>query len=113
MVTPKFSRNFACRKCYGNIGEAVEQKEKLCDALETVREFTYLGERVNAGGGCEVAVTARTGCRWVKIREYCELLYGRRIPLKLKGAVYESYLRPAMLYGSEAWCLKESEIGIL
>ena len=27
----------------------------------------------------------------------------------LKEAVYESYMRPAILYGSEAWCLKESE----
>ena len=25
-VTPKFSRNFACRKCEGNIGEAVKQE---------------------------------------------------------------------------------------
>ena len=31
----------------------------------------------------------------------------------LKGAVYKSYVRPAMLYGSEAWCLKESVMVIL
>ena len=62
MVTPKFSRNSTCRKCEGNIGEAVEQEEKLCDEVETVREFTYLGDRVSAGGGCEAAVTARTRC---------------------------------------------------
>ena len=30
-----------------------------------------------------------------------------------KGAVYKSYVRPAILYGSEALCLKESEMGIL
>ena len=42
-----------------------------------------------------------------------ELLYGRRFPLRLKGAVYESYLRLAILYGSEACCLKECEMGIL
>ena len=35
------------------------------------------------------------------------------LPLRLKGAVYESYVRPPMLYGSEAWCLKECEMGIL
>ena len=35
-VTTKFSRNFVCRKCEGNIGEAVEQEEKLCDEVETV-----------------------------------------------------------------------------
>ena len=41
-----------------------------------------------------------------------ELQYGRRLPPKLKGAVCKSYARPAVLYGSEEWCLKESEIGI-
>ena len=45
--------------------------------------------------------------------ECSELLYGRRFPLKLKGAVYKSYVRPTILCGSEAWWLKESEMGIL
>ena len=40
----------------------MEQEEKLCDEVETVREFTYFGDRVSVGGGCEVVVTARTGC---------------------------------------------------
>ena len=41
MATPKFSRNFTCRKCEensekceGNTGEAVEQEEKSCDGSE-------------------------------------------------------------------------------
>ena len=38
----------------------MEQEEKLCDEVETVRKFTYLGNRVSAGGGCEAAVNART-----------------------------------------------------
>ena len=71
-VTPKFSRNFTCRKCEGNIGEAVELEEKLCEVL-TVREFTYLGDRVNVGGGYEAAVTATTRYGWVKFRECSEL----------------------------------------
>ena len=56
-MNPKFSRNYTCRKCEGSIGEAVEQEGKLCDEVETVREFTYLGDRVSTGGGGEVAVT--------------------------------------------------------
>ena len=36
--------------------------EKLCDEVETVREFTYLGDRMSAGGGCEAVVTVRTRC---------------------------------------------------
>ena len=78
--------------------------------MERVREFTYLGERVSAGGGCETSVTARTRCGWVKFGECSELMYGRRFPLRLKMAVCQSYVRPAILYGSEAWCLRECEM---
>ena len=46
----KVSKHFTCRKCEGNIGERVEQEERLCDEVETVREFPYLGDRVSAGG---------------------------------------------------------------
>ena len=67
----------------------------------------------SASARCEAAVTARKRCGWVKFRECGELLYGRRFSLRLKGAVYKSYIKPAILYGSEAWCLKKSEMGIL
>ena len=71
------------------------------------KEYAYLCDRVNAGGGFADAVTARTRCGWVKSRECGELLYGR-FPLRLKGAVYRSYVKPAMLHGSEARCLRGS-----
>ena len=41
------------------------------------------------------------------------LLYGRRFLLRLKGAVYRSYVKTAVLYGSKARCQLESEMGIL
>ena len=98
----------------GNIGEAVEHEDKLCDEVQTVQELTYLGDRVIAGGGCETALTASTNCGWVKLRGCSELLYGRRFFLKLKGAVHRCYLSPAILYGTGEWCLKESEMrGVL
>ena len=37
MVTEKFYGNFLYRRCVGNVGEAVEQEEKLCDGVKTVR----------------------------------------------------------------------------
>ena len=67
---------------------------------------------MTAVGGCETAVTVRTRCGWVKPMECGELLCGMRCPLELKGVVYGSYVRPEILYGSEAWCLRESEMGI-
>ena len=72
----------------------MEQEEKLDYEVETEKEFTYLGDKVSAGGGCEAAATARTSCGWVKFLECSELLHGR-FPLKVKGAVYKKYVRPA------------------
>ena len=41
-------------------------------------------------------MTARTRCGLVKFRVCDELLFGRRY-----------YVRPVILYGCEAWCLKK------
>ena len=39
-VTPMHSRNFASKEYEGNIGEALEMEEQLCDEVKIVREFT-------------------------------------------------------------------------
>ena len=44
----------------------MEKEEKLCDRVETVRDFTYLSDRVSACEGYEAAVTDRTRCGWAK-----------------------------------------------
>ena len=38
----------------------MDQEVNLCDDVETVRQFTYLGDMVSASGECEATVTART-----------------------------------------------------
>ena len=62
---------------------------------------------MNVGEGCEAAATERTRWWWVKHRECGELLHGMIFHLKLKGGAHKSHARPTILYGSEAWCLKE------
>ena len=68
---------------------------------------------MNAGGGCEAAVTARARIGWVKFRDCEKLLNSKRFLLKLKVMVYRSCVRSTMLYGSETWCLRENEMAIL
>ena len=41
--------------------------KKLCDKMESVSEFSYLGDKLNAGEGCEAADTARTRCGWLSL----------------------------------------------
>ena len=64
------------------------------------RGFCYFGDRVNASGGCEAAVTARARIGWVKFKESRELLNSKRFLLKMKGMVYWSCVRSVMLYRS-------------
>ena len=59
-------------------------------------------DKVSAGGGYEVAVTSRTRCWLAKFSTCGKLLHERRFPLRLKGAVYKSYVRPAIQNDSEA-----------
>lgn len=112
-VTRRLGRDFVCGRCEKRAGGVVEPLEELCEEVETVRGFCYLGDRVNASGGCEAAVAARARFGWMKFRECGELLNSKRFSLKLKGMVYRSCVRSVMLYGSETWCLSENEIVIL
>ena len=58
---------------------------RLCDEVENVNGRCYLGDKLNASGGCEMAVTARARIGWAKFRECGELLYGQKFSLKMKG----------------------------
>jgi len=50
-------------------------------------------------------VRARVAAAWKKWREMVSLMTNRSIPLKIRGKVYESYVRSVMLYGAETWAL--------
>ena len=108
-ATARLATGFVCLKCRGT----TDSIEKLCNEVETVNGFCYLGDRLNASGGCEAAVTARVRIGWVRFRECGKLLLGNRFPLKMEGKVYPCCKRSAMLHGSEASCLKENEKAIL
>ena len=112
-VTSRLGRDFVCGRWKKQADGLVEPVEELCEEMETVRGFCYLGDRVNASGGCEAAVTARARIGWVKFRECGELLNSKRFSLKVIGMVYQSCVRVVMLYGSATWCLRENQIAIL
>ena len=112
-ATTRLAMHFVCLKCKGIMEGTMDSIKKLCDEVETVNGFSYLGDRLNASGGCEAAVTARVRIGWVRFRKCGELLLGNRFPLKMKGKVYRCCVRSAILYGNETWCLKENEKAIL
>ena len=112
-VTARLAMHFVCAKCRRMMEGTVDSLEKLCDEVETVNKFCYLESRLNSSGGFEAAVTARVKIGWVRFRECGELLLENRFPLRMKSKVHYCCVRLAILYGSEAWCLKENEKAIL
>ena len=78
-VIPIVARFFVCNKCdKARNGAGEEQQEIMCDKVKTVKEFCYLGHWLNASGGCEAAVTARTRLGWKKFKEFVGILFGKR-----------------------------------
>ena len=64
-ASARLAMHFVCLKCK----EILDSIEKLCDEVETVNGFCYLGDRLNASGGCETAVTAGVRIGWVRFRK--------------------------------------------
>ena len=82
---------------------------KLCDEVEAVNGFCYLGDRLNASGGCETAVTERIRISWVRFswarfKECGELWFENRFSPKIKGKVYCCCIRSAIRYGNVSCC---------
>ncbi|XP_048001352.1 protein CBFA2T1 [Leguminivora glycinivorella] len=66
-------------------------------------KFKYLGSVLHESGEIDHDVQARISAAWAKWREVTGVLCDPRIPVKLKGLVYKSIIRPDLLYGSETW----------
>ena len=114
-VALALAKGFVCELCVYTKKGIVEPSEDLSffDQVDFIKSFCYLGDRLNASGGSEAAVTPRTRIGWIKLRICGELLHGRKFSLKVKGKMYQSCVISAMLYGSETWYLRESEMAIL
>ena len=112
-VTARLAMHFVCSRCREIMEGSVDSIEKLCNEVETVYGFCYLGDRLNASGSCEATVTAKVRIGWVRFRERGELLLETMFSLRMKGKLYRFCLRSAILYGIEPWYLKENEKAIL
>jgi hypothetical protein len=71
--------------------------------IKKVQQFKYLGSVVHANGDIEQDVNNRKQAGWLRFRSVSGVLCDRKMPLKLKGKVYRTVVRPALLYGSECW----------
>ena len=66
--------------------------------LPTVQSFKYLGSTIDRGGGTSKDVENRVTKAWSKWRELSGVICDKKIPTKLKLLVYQTVIRPTLLY---------------
>ena len=68
-----------------------------------MHHFKYLGSSVDETGGMATEITQRVNAAWRNGKRCSGVLCDRRMPVKLKGKVYKTVVRPALLYGAKTW----------
>ena len=84
-------------------GQEREPVNILGEELQRVYRFKYLGSSVEETGGMATEITQRVSAAWRNWKRCSGVLCDRRMPVKLKGKVYKTVVRPALLYGAETW----------
>ena len=79
------------------------------EPLKRVKTFTYLGSTLAEDGELDAEVTHRVQSGWKNWKRVSGVLCDRRMIMKIKGKVYRTVVRPALMYGAETWALKKAQ----
>ena len=91
----------------GNDNKTVKMEDTK---VPRVKEFKYLGSTVQESGGCEREVKKRVQAKWNRRRKVLGVICDRRLPARVKGKVYSSVVRPAMMYGLEKVAVTKKQV---
>ena len=83
----------------------------LGENLERVNTFKYIGATLAENGDLDAEMTHRIQSGWTNWKGISGILCDRRISLRVKGKVYKTVVRPAMMYGAETWAVKKHTSG--
>ncbi|KAL6582640.1 hypothetical protein OROMI_004718 [Orobanche minor] len=72
--------------------------------------FRYLGSIIQKDGKLDGDVAHRIKAGWLKWKSATGVLCDPDMPRRLKGKFYRTTIRPALLYGTECWALKQCHV---
>ena len=96
---------YLCMGKRGTAGEVWMEGERLKEA----KEFKYLGSTVQQSGGSDKEEVKRIQAGWTAWRRITRVMCDRRVPGKVKGRMFKTMVRPAMLYGMEAVAVTKAQ----
>ena len=91
----------------GNDKETVKMEDTK---VPRVKKFKYLESRVQQSGSCEREAEKRVQAGWNGWRKVSGVIFDRRLPVRVKGKVYSSVVRPAMVYGLETVAVTKKQL---
>jgi hypothetical protein len=98
-------------KCYFSATTQEEGDVRLDSQVVPKKDtFHYLGSMLQKNGDIDEDVSHRIKAGWLKWRQVSDVLCDPMVPLKLKGKLYRTAIRPAMLYGAECWPTKRRHV---
>ncbi|KAL6561821.1 hypothetical protein OROMI_017422 [Orobanche minor] len=72
--------------------------------------FRYLGSIIQKDGELDGDVAHRIKAGWLKWKSATGILCDPDMPHRLKGKFYRTAIRPALLYGTECWAVKQCHV---
>ncbi|KAL6580722.1 hypothetical protein OROMI_006645 [Orobanche minor] len=72
--------------------------------------FRYLGSIIQKDGELHGDVAHRIKAGWLKWKSATGVLCDPDMPHRLKGKFYRTAIRPALLYGTECWAVKQCHV---
>ena len=71
--------------------------------LGLIYSFCYLGNKISAGGVCDLSVITRVRFAWGKVQELMPMLTSCALSYTTCGQIYCIYIQLVLLYVSECW----------
>lgn len=84
----------------------------IIDGQQVIKcdQYKYLGNMMHSSGKVEYNIQHRIAAAWLKWREVTGVTCDRRMPVRLKGLVYKTIIRPVLMYGSETWAATQTHV---
>ena len=79
------------------------------DDIPETDVFKYLGSTIQQDGWCEKEIQKRIQAGWSNWRKVTGVMCDKRMSARLKGKVFKSVVRPAMMYGLETTPLTKKQ----
>ena len=71
--------------------------------LGLIHSFCYRGDKIGAGGVCDLSVITRVRFAWGKFQELIPMLTSCALSYTTCGQIYGIYIQLVLLYVSECW----------